>query len=154
VQDWILPTAIFLIAINLTVQTAFQILDYYAAGALAQTTPDIIDQLKELQPDFEQSMKELSPEELEARSKGGVNRSAAMRMKQFDEMMGEAMITQASPLLKVAMKFIPGIGEWIDENPDLLPIVLQKLEPFLAKLGGLPGASPTQINPKGNSPWG
>jgi len=151
--DWALPLGILLIAINLTLQTAFQILDYYAAGALAQSTPDIIDQLKGLQPNLEGPIKELSQEEHEARSKGGVQTSAAMRMKQFDEMIGEAMIGQANPLLKAAMGFVPGLGEWLEANPDLLPIVLQKLEPLLTKIGGMSGANPTQPTSEGNSPW-
>ena len=87
----------------------------------------------------------------ENKSKGGVARSAAIRMKELDNIVGQGLIEQSDPIIKAAASFFPGLGEWLEANPDLAQMAFQKLSPFMEQFLGSQGSQGG--NPQKKSGW-
>jgi hypothetical protein len=105
--------------------------DFYSAGAIQeQFTPEKIQEMME--SDLANAAR------LEGNAKGGVNQSAAKRIKELDKIVGESLVQQADPVLQALAGQIPGLQEWFERNPDLAQIAFKKLEPAIKNImGGL-----------------
>lgn len=149
-----LPTLVVLIAILAVLIATFvlKFIDFYSAGAMEDVfSPENI------QAQLQEAMTGPTDADIakhEGNAEGGVNRSAALRMKDFDKIIGEGMIGNLDPTIKSALSMVfPDAEAWIERNPDLAAKAMQKLQPFLQGLMGGQGQSGNNSGPQNRRSW-
>jgi len=97
---------------------------------------------------------ELSEKRADAGAKGGVARSAAIRMKEFDEIVGQSMVQGIDPNIKSIISMVyPDALDWIERNPDLAASAMKRIEPFLEGILKQQGGSGNTSGPGKRSGW-
>lgn len=148
-EIWFL-IGLYWVAVAVTLHFVTFFYDFYSAGAIqdAFTPEKIQEQMQEAMAN-----QDLSDVRAAAGAQGGVNRSAAVRMKELDSMLGEGMISAIDPTIKAAVSTIfPDFEGWIERNPDLAEKGLKRLQPFLENI--MKGAGGGNSGQSKSGGWG